>query len=225
MQLSFDQAMHGAQITVAVPTTGPCPTCDGSGARPGTSPKVCPRCGGRGIDSESQGFFSISQPCPECGGQGSVIDDPCPTCRGIRDHRGDQALPGEHPRRRPRRQPDPARRQGRGGLPRRPSGRPLCHHPGGAVAGLPSASGRQPRGRSAGDGQRGDPGCDRRGPHPERLEEDQDPPWDPARLDPAAARRRAAEAEGRRPAATSTTGSRSRSRRSSPTSSARRSRS
>jgi molecular chaperone DnaJ len=82
VQLSFEQAMHGAQITVAVPTTGPCPTCNGSGARPGTSPKVCPRCGGRGIDSESQGFFSISQPCPECGGQGSVIEDPCPTCRG-----------------------------------------------------------------------------------------------------------------------------------------------
>jgi molecular chaperone DnaJ len=82
VQLTFEQAMHGAQITVAVPTTGPCPTCDGSGARPGTAPKVCPRCGGRGIDSESQGFFSISQPCPECGGQGSVIEDPCPTCRG-----------------------------------------------------------------------------------------------------------------------------------------------
>jgi len=82
VQLSFEQAMHGAQITVAVPTTGPCPTCDGSGASPGTSPKVCPRCGGRGIDSESQGFFSISQPCPECGGQGTVIEDPCPTCRG-----------------------------------------------------------------------------------------------------------------------------------------------
>jgi molecular chaperone DnaJ len=82
VQLSFEQAMHGAQITVAVPTTGPCPTCSGSGAKPGTSPHVCPRCGGRGVDSESQGFFSISQPCPECGGQGQVIDEPCETCRG-----------------------------------------------------------------------------------------------------------------------------------------------
>jgi molecular chaperone DnaJ len=82
VRLSFDQAMHGAQITVSVPTTGPCPTCDGSGAKPGTSPRVCPRCEGRGIDAQSQGFFSISQPCPECGGQGSVIDDPCPTCSG-----------------------------------------------------------------------------------------------------------------------------------------------
>jgi molecular chaperone DnaJ len=82
VQLGFDQAMHGTQITVSVPTTGPCQTCNGSGAKPGTSPRVCPRCGGRGIDSQSQGPFSISQPCPECGGKGSVIDDPCPTCDG-----------------------------------------------------------------------------------------------------------------------------------------------
>jgi len=82
VQLSFDQAMQGAQITVAVPTTEACGTCGGSGAKPGTSPRVCPRCGGRGVDSESQGFFSIQQPCPECAGQGSIIDEPCETCRG-----------------------------------------------------------------------------------------------------------------------------------------------
>jgi molecular chaperone DnaJ len=82
VRLSFDQAMHGTQIAVSVPTTGPCPTCDGSGAKPGTSPHVCPRCEGTGIDAQSQGLFSISQPCPQCGGQGSVIDDPCPTCGG-----------------------------------------------------------------------------------------------------------------------------------------------
>jgi molecular chaperone DnaJ len=82
VRLSFDQAMHGAQVAVSVPTTGSCPTCSGTGAKPGTAPRVCPRCEGRGIDAQSQGFFSISQPCPECGGQGSVIDDPCPTCSG-----------------------------------------------------------------------------------------------------------------------------------------------
>jgi molecular chaperone DnaJ len=82
VRLSFDQAMHGAQIAVSVPTTGPCPNCHGSGAKPGTSPKTCPRCEGTGIDAQSQGLFSISQPCPECGGQGTVIDDPCPTCSG-----------------------------------------------------------------------------------------------------------------------------------------------
>jgi molecular chaperone DnaJ len=82
VRLSFDQAMHGTQIAVSVPTTGPCPTCGGNGAKPGSSPRVCPRCEGTGIDAQSQGLFSISQPCPECGGQGSVIDDPCPTCSG-----------------------------------------------------------------------------------------------------------------------------------------------
>jgi molecular chaperone DnaJ len=82
VRLSFDQAMHGTQIAVSVPTTSECPTCHGNGARPGTSPRTCPRCEGTGIDAQSQGLFSISQPCPECGGQGSIIDDPCPTCSG-----------------------------------------------------------------------------------------------------------------------------------------------
>jgi molecular chaperone DnaJ len=45
-------------------------------------PVTCPRCNGRGIDSENQGFFSMSQPCPQCGGAGQVIEDPCPTCSG-----------------------------------------------------------------------------------------------------------------------------------------------
>jgi molecular chaperone DnaJ len=82
VRLSFDQAMHGTQIAVSVPTTGECPTCHGSGAKPGTSPHTCPRCEGTGIDAQSQGLFSISQPCPECGGQGTIIEDPCPTCAG-----------------------------------------------------------------------------------------------------------------------------------------------
>lgn len=82
VQLSFEQAMHGTQITVAVPTTDTCPTCHGTGARPGTTPKTCPRCEGRGVDVESQGVFSISQPCPECGGRGEIVEDPCPNCGG-----------------------------------------------------------------------------------------------------------------------------------------------
>lgn len=82
IQLSFDQAVNGAQVQVTVPKAERCPTCHGSGAKPGTSPVTCPRCEGRGIDAQSQGFFSISQPCPQCGGQGQVIEDPCPTCGG-----------------------------------------------------------------------------------------------------------------------------------------------
>ncbi len=80
--LSFDQAVNGAQIPLAVPTSQPCPTCHGSGAKPGTSPRVCPVCEGRGLEAQSQGIFSISQPCSNCHGSGTVIDDPCPSCNG-----------------------------------------------------------------------------------------------------------------------------------------------
>jgi molecular chaperone DnaJ len=80
--LSFEQAVNGAQVPLAVPTSQPCPTCKGSGAKPGTSPKVCPVCNGRGIEAQSQGIFSISQPCSNCQGSGTVIEDPCPTCGG-----------------------------------------------------------------------------------------------------------------------------------------------
>jgi molecular chaperone DnaJ len=82
VSLSFDQAINGAQVPVNVPKAERCPTCHGSGAKPGTSPVTCPRCEGRGIDAQSQGFFSISQPCPQCGGAGQIVEDPCPTCGG-----------------------------------------------------------------------------------------------------------------------------------------------
>ena len=82
VQLSFEQAMHGAEIPVVVQKNATCATCHGSGAQPGTSPITCPRCGGTGLDSESQGFFSISRPCPQCGGAGQVIEHPCETCGG-----------------------------------------------------------------------------------------------------------------------------------------------
>ena len=82
VQLTFEQAVNGAQVPLAVPTSQPCPTCHGTGAKPGTQPKVCPVCNGRGVESQSQGIFSMSQPCSNCGGTGTVIDDPCPTCRG-----------------------------------------------------------------------------------------------------------------------------------------------
>jgi molecular chaperone DnaJ len=82
VSLSFEQAVTGAQVPLAVPTSQPCPTCHGSGARPGTTPRVCPVCNGRGLESQSQGIFSMSQPCSNCHGSGTVIDNPCPTCQG-----------------------------------------------------------------------------------------------------------------------------------------------
>ena len=80
--LSFDQAIHGTQVQVAVPMTAECSICHGSGAAPGTEVVRCERCDGRGVDAESQGFFSISQPCPDCGGRGQIVETPCPDCGG-----------------------------------------------------------------------------------------------------------------------------------------------
>ena len=80
--ISFEQSIEGAQVPLAVPTSAPCATCHGSGAKPGTSPTICPACQGRGVEASSQGLFSISQPCSRCGGSGTVIEDPCPTCGG-----------------------------------------------------------------------------------------------------------------------------------------------
>jgi molecular chaperone DnaJ len=82
VSLSFDQAVHGTQVSLSVPSSKPCPTCSGSGARPGTTPKVCPVCNGRGVEAQSQGIFSINQPCSNCKGSGTVIEHPCPTCEG-----------------------------------------------------------------------------------------------------------------------------------------------
>ena len=82
VSISFDQAVSGAQVPLQVPMHATCPTCHGTGAKPGTAPSVCPRCEGRGIETQGQGMFSISQPCSLCGGTGTVIEDPCPTCAG-----------------------------------------------------------------------------------------------------------------------------------------------
>jgi molecular chaperone DnaJ len=82
VSISFEQAVDGAQVPLSVPTAQRCATCSGTGAKPGTSPKVCPRCQGRGIESQGQGLFSISHPCERCGGSGAVIEQPCATCGG-----------------------------------------------------------------------------------------------------------------------------------------------
>jgi len=82
VQISFPDSLRGATVKVPVEKANACTTCRGSGAAPGTSPTICPVCKGRGITSESQGFFALSQPCERCGGAGTVIETPCPTCHG-----------------------------------------------------------------------------------------------------------------------------------------------
>jgi molecular chaperone DnaJ len=82
LHLAFDDAIQGATTTVNITSDVRCPDCTGSGAAPGTTPRVCPECGGKGAVDEDQGFFSFSRPCGTCGGRGRVIDTPCPTCAG-----------------------------------------------------------------------------------------------------------------------------------------------
>jgi len=80
--LSFDEAALGVTVPLRMQSPGTCPTCAGSGAKPGTSPHTCPVCQGAGVTSRSQGAFAFSEPCRNCRGTGSVVDDPCPTCAG-----------------------------------------------------------------------------------------------------------------------------------------------
>jgi molecular chaperone DnaJ len=82
VNLSFEDSLRGLQVQVPVELETACSECHGSGARPGTSPRICPECNGRGVVSEAQGLFALSQPCPRCRGNGTVIEDPCPKCNG-----------------------------------------------------------------------------------------------------------------------------------------------
>jgi molecular chaperone DnaJ len=82
VRLSFEDSLRGIETRIPVEVEAPCSECGGTGAKPGTSPKICPECNGRGVLSESQGLFALSQPCPRCRGNGTVIEDPCPRCHG-----------------------------------------------------------------------------------------------------------------------------------------------
>ena len=82
LTLDFADAVRGLTTTLYLTTDVQCGTCTGSGAKPGTTPKVCSRCGGRGVIDDNQGFFSLSSPCPSCAGRGVVIEQPCGTCYG-----------------------------------------------------------------------------------------------------------------------------------------------
>lgn len=82
LHLSFADAVKGVTTTVNVTSEVACSTCGGTGAAPGTTPKVCPVCGGQGVINENQGMFSFSHPCVACGGTGLQVEVPCPACQG-----------------------------------------------------------------------------------------------------------------------------------------------
>jgi molecular chaperone DnaJ len=82
IQLTLEEAASGKEVEITVPRHGSCGTCNGSGAKKGTTPKNCETCAGMGQVRIQQGFFSIQQTCPSCHGEGKVITDPCGNCHG-----------------------------------------------------------------------------------------------------------------------------------------------
>ena len=82
IQITFEEAVYGADKKITVPRLSRCESCNGSGCESGSGRKTCTRCGGSGQVTASQGFFSIRQACPSCGGSGQVIEKPCKKCHG-----------------------------------------------------------------------------------------------------------------------------------------------
>jgi molecular chaperone DnaJ len=76
MEISLQEAYAGKAAQVRIPTSVTCETCSGSGAKPGTKPKVCPMCQGQGKVRHAQGFFTLERTCPNCQGRGQSIDSP-----------------------------------------------------------------------------------------------------------------------------------------------------
>ena len=81
VDLDFATALQGAEIEVRIPGNKTCPTCGGSGDKPGTQPQTCPECDGTGRKQAVRGPMRILTTCPRCGGEGK-IHTPCPTCDG-----------------------------------------------------------------------------------------------------------------------------------------------
>jgi molecular chaperone DnaJ len=82
LDIDLDDVLNGTKPSLDIPKTKACDTCEGSGARPGTSKKRCGRCEGRGQLAFQQGFFRVNRPCDACHGAGEVIEEHCRDCRG-----------------------------------------------------------------------------------------------------------------------------------------------
>jgi molecular chaperone DnaJ len=83
VSIGFTDAVDGTTVGMRLQSDAPCPTCQGTGGKPGTRPHICPTCEGAGmVVSSVGGAFSMNETCPECHGRQLVYDDPCPTCHG-----------------------------------------------------------------------------------------------------------------------------------------------
>ena len=86
VRITFEEAVFGCEKELDVVLKDPCTKCNGTGAKPGTSPETCPKCGGKGqVVYTSQSFFGTVQnvqTCPDCHGTGKIIREKCPDCGG-----------------------------------------------------------------------------------------------------------------------------------------------
>lgn len=81
--ISFTDAIDGVTISLRLTSDAPCPTCSGTGGKPGTKPHICAECEGAGyVVASVGGAFSMNETCPACGGRQLVYSEPCPTCHG-----------------------------------------------------------------------------------------------------------------------------------------------
>lgn len=82
IDIDFSEAAFGAEKTISLTKNVKCDTCNGTGAKAGSSPTTCDYCNGHGEVRRQQGFFTVSSTCPKCNGSGQMIKDPCGTCHG-----------------------------------------------------------------------------------------------------------------------------------------------
>jgi len=80
--IGFVEALEGVTISLRLSSDAPCPTCNGTGGKPGTRPRVCPECEGAGFIANNLCGFSMNETCPHCGGRQLIYDEACPTCHG-----------------------------------------------------------------------------------------------------------------------------------------------
>ncbi len=92
VEVPFSTAAKGGTAKINLGRDEPCMTCAGTGAAPGTQPKTCPQCGGRGTVTVGMGQFGVTRACPSCAGKGTVVEKPCPDCKGAGTRRARRPL-------------------------------------------------------------------------------------------------------------------------------------
>ncbi len=92
LRISLEEAFHGKQAGITVPSSTTCEVCKGTGAEGGADPMSCPTCSGMGKVRAQQGFFTVERTCPTCAGRGQIIKNPCKSCAGAGRVRKDRSL-------------------------------------------------------------------------------------------------------------------------------------